>query len=477
MEHAKVLVVDDEEPIRRILCEILEREMISSDTASDGYEAIRKLEENDYDVVLLDLNMPGMSGLDVLRSICDLGKPVEVIIVTGYGSLDSAIEAVRYRAYDYVLKPFEATQITKIVKNALEKRRLMKDLERAYRYTSSLLKSSADVIISTDMSKTVVIFNPAAEKLTGYAAEEVIGRSVDMLLPEGRREEFGRLCVKVMEDGSLGNLDLPLLRKDGREVPLSGTLSLIKSDDSDPEGLLLILKDLRERDRLQQQLLQAQKMAALGQFAAGVAHELRNPLGIMNTSLYYVRTHIKDGDPKIKEHLEIIGQEIRRSQKIITSLLDFSRRPASPAKSMDLRKVVEEALERVIKDVPPSIKVRKEYKGDVKVMADMDDVRQALINVITNAVEAMEDGGELSICVEKEGERGIVRVSDTGCGIPEENMAHIYNPFFTTKRAGKGVGLGLAITYSILQRYKGTIEAESEEGKGTTFTLSLPCGG
>ena len=195
MEHAKVLVVDDEEPIRRILCEILEREMISSDTASDGYEAIRKLEENDYDVVLLDLNMPGMSGLDVLRSICDLGKPVEVIIVTGYGSLDSAIEAVRYRAYDYVLKPFEATQITKIVKNALEKRRLMKDLERAYRYTSSLLKSSADVIISTDMSKTVVIFNPAAEKLTGYAAEEVIGRSVDMLLPEGRREEFGRLII------------------------------------------------------------------------------------------------------------------------------------------------------------------------------------------------------------------------------------------------------------------------------------------
>ena len=491
MEENKILVVDDEQSLCELLCDVLVREGFQPDIAYNGREAISKLRQNHYNLMLLDLNMPDVSGLEVLKTVSQLNCSTEVIIITAYASLDSAITAVRQKAYDYITKPFQITQLLTTIRNALAKQRLSdenlkllmdlqqreRELEKAYRYRNNLVESSADVIITTDISGKIVIFNNAAEKLTGYDRGQVIGTPVFRLFSEKQRDELTSLIKDPEWDGSINGLDILLRHKQGKDIPLSGILSLMKDGQDHLEGILMILRDLRERDRLQQQLLQSQRLAGLGQLAAGVAHELRNPLGVMNTSLYYLREKLKDSDPKIKEHLDMIKQEISQSQKIITSLLDFSRESNSQVEPVDIEETLEETLMSVQQKISAqNIKVTKNHKRGLKALANRDSLKQAFTNVILNAIDAMKDGGELGVRARNNGNRIVIEISDTGCGIPKEIMSDIYNPFFTTKQVGEGVGLGLSLTYSILERYNGTIEAESEDGKGSTFTLTLPSG-
>ncbi len=239
------------------------------------------------------------------------------------------------------------------------------------------------------------------------------------------------------------------------------------------EELQTANEELRET---QEQLIRSEKLAAIGQLAGGVGHELRNPLGAIKNAVYYIRgkvakSELVQKEPRVTEFLGIIDDEINSSEKIISDLLGFSRvgKPSvSPAR---IEKVIENALSRM--PLPENIELIKKLDGDLpEVEIDTDQIRQVLVNILMNAVQAMPDGGKLAIGARVEDKFLDVVISDTGYGIPEEAVGKIFDPLFTTK--AKGIGLGLAVCRSIIERHEGSIEVKSETGKGTTFTIKLP---
>jgi len=233
----------------------------------------------------------------------------------------------------------------------------------------------------------------------------------------------------------------------------------------------------RELKKTQEQLVQSEKLASLGKLAAGIAHEINNPLtGILTYSSLLLKEH-KD-NPQMKEDLEIIVNETTRCRKIVKGLLEFARQTEPSKAPADINKVVEETLSLLeTQALFQNIKIEKRLKkGLPDVMMDTDQIKQVFMNIIINAAEAMSQGGTLTIQSDSDPQKKFAKVCfiDTGPGIPEENLSKIFDPFFTTKRSGKGTGLGLSVSYGIIQRHDGFLEVKSQLGKGSTFTVKLP---
>lgn len=231
-----------------------------------------------------------------------------------------------------------------------------------------------------------------------------------------------------------------------------------------------------ELKETQEQLIRSEKLAAIGQLAGGVGHELRNPLGAIKNAVYYVRgkaakSELGQKEPRVIEFLDIADDEVNSSNKIINDLLGFSRvgKPAvSPAR---IKGVIDDALSHLT--IPENIEMVKKLDADLpEVNIDTDQIRQVLVNMIMNAVQAMPEGGRLTISVRERDKFLEVEISDTGCGIPKEAIGKIFDPLFTTR--AKGIGLGLAVCKAVIERHEGNIEVESEVGKGATFTIRLP---
>jgi len=234
-----------------------------------------------------------------------------------------------------------------------------------------------------------------------------------------------------------------------------------------------MVKKLKE---FQEQLVLREKLAAVGQMASVVGHEIRNPLGVINNAIYYIRTKLEVSsgrqlDPKIQKHIGIIEKEIVASNKIVNDLLGFSRTRPPMAQPSDLDKIIEDSLSAV--SIPETVKVEIDLSLELPpALVNPDEIRQVFINLINNAWQAMPEGGTLKILTYIEEEMARVEITDTGCGISPENMKKLFTPFFSTKT--KGTGLGLAAIQRILERHKGKIKVRSRVGQGTTFIVSLP---
>jgi len=225
----------------------------------------------------------------------------------------------------------------------------------------------------------------------------------------------------------------------------------------------------------QEQLIRSEKLAAIGQLAGGVGHELRNPLGAIKNAVYYVRgkvakSELAQKEPRVLEFINIMDEEISSSNKIISDLLGFSRVGKPAVLPTRIEKVIEDALSRAT--IPENIELTKKLDSDLaEVEIDPDQIQQVLVNMITNAVQAMPDGGKLTVGARENGKLLDLEITDTGCGIPQESGDRIFEPLFTTR--AKGIGLGLAVSKSIIDRHGGHIEVKSKVGKGTTFNIKL----
>ncbi len=321
-------------------------------------------------------------------------------------------------------------------------------------------------------------------RITGYTTEELRGISLyDILHPRHRAAVAGRARRRLQQGQDVpGRWEISVITKDGTEVPIE----VVGGGAITYHGRLATVgyaRDITERKQMehelremQEKLIRSERLAAIGQLAGGVGHELRNPLGAIKNAAYYVKgkvaqSELSQKEPRVMEFLDIMEDEINSSNKIINDLLGFSRVGKPSVSPAQIKNVIEAALSRT--PIPENIELTKKLDADLpEIEIDADQVRQVLANMITNAVEAMPEGGKLTIAARGKDECLEVEIADTGCGIPQEAVGKIFDPLFTTR--AKGIGLGLALCKAIIDRHEGYIQVESQVGKGTTFTMKLP---
>jgi signal transduction histidine kinase len=269
---------------------------------------------------------------------------------------------------------------------------------------------------------------------------------------------------------TIGNAITEISRGDFNNIPE------IKTGD-EFESLVTSLNNmLSELNKRSRQLIQAQKLASLGRLTSGVAHELNNPLNNISTSIQILIEEIEEDDLEYKKEL-LVGaeKEVERGKEIVRSLLEFARERTLTLKQVNFKDLVDSAIKHVKSEIPDNIHLKIEVPNNIQATVGLR-IKSVIINLITNAVHAMKDGGEITIKAKNEFDKDgfSFQVIDTGEGIPQNITTKIFDPFFTTKEVGKGSGLGLSITYGIMEQHSGNISVSSEVGKGTTFTCFLP---
>jgi two-component system NtrC family sensor kinase len=368
-----------------------------------------------------------------------------------------------------------------------ERKRIENELREANDFFMNLIESSVDGIIAADMKGNIFIFNKGAEDLTGHRAEEVIGKThITNIYPEGVAKEVMEK-LRSPEYGGVGKLhptQFNVVNKAGEEIPIQLSAVLICDREGKEVATVGIFTDLRPRLRMEKklqdthlQLVSSEKMASLGKLAAGIAHEINNPLGGILIYSSLMMEDLPEGDPK-RQDLARIVQEASRCKDIVKSLLEFARQTEPKTEPTDINRSITDGLfflenqalfhnVQIFKELNPLLPLVQGNAGQLK---------QVFINIIVNAAEAIHGSGTLTIRTSHDAQRKkvFIEFTDTGEGIPEENLTRIFEPFFTTKDIGKGTGLGLATSYGIVEDHGGKISVKSRVGRGTTFTIELP---
>jgi PAS domain S-box-containing protein len=373
----------------------------------------------------------------------------------------------------------------------------------------AILATAVDAVVVIDERGIVETFNPGAERMFGYRAGEVLGRNVNLIMPEPYRSDHDAYIANYLRTGQkkiigIGR-EVEGQRKDGSTFPAE--LAVSEARLGQRRVFVGIVRDVSERKQAEQalqesnrhlaetlaalqskseevratsqQLWQAAKLATLGELAASVAHELNNPLAIISLRVESLLSQTPAGDPK-RRSLEIVEQEVERMGNLVANLLQFSRRGQHQISTVDVREELTKTLELVHYHLRNRrIEVVQEIASRLPMIhADRQQLRQVFLNLLTNASDAMPNGGTLTLRAapgELDGGRPavIIEFADTGVGIPQEHLSRVTEPFFTTKEEGKGTGLGLAICRRVIQEHRGTMYIASEVGKGTTVRLAL----
>ncbi len=532
-----MLVIDDERLTRQLCVDILEKDGISVLTAEDARSGLQKVQEHTIDVVLMDVMMPELGGLEALRILQAKAPDIPVIIITAYPSSQVAIEALKSGAYDFIAKPFPSEELINVVRRALERRHLLienrrlleelqqkvKELSHLYseaeRFTTrleekvkertseleTLLSENAKLyqqiqaqhrelvsskqlldnvlshmssgLLVTDLEGKVKVINRPGEETLGYSKENVLNRCLVDMFSNSRP----MLEVKPDAISREVQLDLP----DGRTISLGYSNSYLLGENGECEGIIIVFRDLSEIKKLQEEIRRKDRLATIGEIVAGVAHEIRNPLfgitsvvQVLSGEVHYNETH--------QELISAMLSETRRLNALLDDLLFYGRPTRLSLTPTDLAAIWEETLELVEKDLEKrKVRVIRSYeKGAPFLDVDQDKIKQVFLNLLKNAIEATPDGGNITIEIRGQGAEAIshqpsaskgfveISVSDTGPGIPPENLEKVFDPFFTTKP--RGAGLGLAISRKIVEDHGGHIEVRSSPGQGATFTVRLP---
>jgi PAS domain S-box-containing protein len=337
------------------------------------------------------------------------------------------------------------------------------------------IDSAPAIIFNVDAESGVVTAaNQVARREVSSTDRSVIGQRLWDLHPEPERTRVRGLFFETRARGAAGGENLHLERTGRDRLPVDLRTALVEYGDQRVVQAMYV--DLSERRRLELQLIQSEKMAAIGQLAAGIAHEIRNPLGIIMNALYDLAELLPDPIPEVREDLQIARVEMARVQEIINNLLEFSRDSQAESQAVDLNALIGRTLKLMGKYLQNHGVQAVAALGRIgPCEANENGLRQVLLNLITNAVQAMPEGGELRLETLPTPSGGVgLRVSDTGHGIPAEDLCKIFDPFYTTKQPGEGTGLGLSVVHSVIKNAGGRIEVESLPGRGTTFAIELP---
>jgi hypothetical protein len=380
---------------------------------------------------------------------------------------------------DLVLVSAVASQAATAIENARlygELRDKANEIERLRQFGDSVVESLSDGLVVVDLDDRVLRWNKRVETLIGIARDRAVGRRlsglfnrpfVDTLMAARREAPAGTQLYRVPVTAGQGDA------KRDRLVNLA--VAPFQTAEATQAGWIIVLEDVTDRANLEEQLRLSEKMAAIGLLAAGVAHEVNTPLTGISSFTQMLLERAAPGDPRT-ELLEKIERQTFRAAKIVSSLLNLARPSGGETGPVDLNVVVGDVLSLLEHQFRMSkVQVRRDLTESPVVVRGVEyKLQQVFLNLLLNARDAMPKGGWVSVATRADGGEALVEVADTGAGIPSEHLARIYDPFFTTKPEGGGTGLGLSVTYGIVQEHGGKLLCESDVGQGTRFKLVLP---
>ena len=493
-EKEQILIVDDDESILRTLTLIFDKKGCETDTATTGREAIEKAKERFFNLALVDIKLPDMEGLDLLPALREIHPDIVLIIITAYASVDSAVEAPSRGVSAYLTKPLDVDELLAVAGEALdrqhlerEKRQTEQRIGEQYEFLHTVMESLTHPFYVIDADNySVVMANSAANLRISEDAQTCYA------LTHGESEpchDVEHVCPlnEVKKSKEPVTVEHIHLDKDGnpRIVEVHGYP--VFNAEGNVIQMIEYTFDITEHKKLEQQLLQAQKMEAVGRLAGGIAHDFNNVLTVITGNTDLVLAALPEDSPHRTRILSIREAAVHATE-LTQQLLAFSRKQIATPRVLSVNEVVSDLQRMLQRVIGEDIMLVIRFGDDVgNIRMDPGQVEQVLMNLVVNAREAMLRGGALTIetgQVEldeayvnthpyvRPGQYARIAVSDTGTGMSNEVMEQLFEPFFTTKEGG--TGLGLSTVYGIVKQNDGAIKVYSEEGTGTTFKIYFP---
>lgn len=508
----KILIIDDDPSLRRIFKRFLTTNGCEVSTSGDSEEGLFLSRSEFFNVIILDIALPGIDGLALLSKIKSFSPDTEVIMITGYWNIEAAVQSFKFGAHDYLTKPIEIDLLFQVVKKALEKQALGFDkrhLTAEIQFKSIILEKQKEMLEGKVIESDQRIFRLIKREIfTKWLFEKlveslplgamVIDKEGQVLMCNKVQEIFSGIPRDFLLGKNLFQKSLPIDLKPWQEMArtfleskyyevkvvdqrpkeeriLSITLSSLIDKKGDSTGFIFLAADITNEKKIEEQIIQSEKLNAIGQLATSLAHQIRNPLAIIGSATQYC-IEKEGGKNGLKKYFKIIYRNVQNANKIISELLDFAKPKLLELKQNDINQILIE-LYRLIKVdfLKNGIRILRRFDRYLpKVLCDKESLKQVFFNLFINSKEAMPKGGVISIITKYNSRDQMVEIiiKDTGKGIGKKYMPNIFNPYFTTKE--KGTGLGLSIVHRIISEHHGKITPKSHEGKGTKMTIILP---
>ncbi|MFO8084197.1 MAG: ATP-binding protein [Desulfobacterales bacterium] len=471
----RILVIDDEKRIRDACQMVLTDEGFEVVITSDGDDGLRKIEAEHFDIILLDLMLPGLSGFDVLTRVHSVHPDTVVIVITGYATLEHSIEAMKKGAFDFIPKPFTPEQLRIVVSKALKYTRALQDIADARSRLRVMVNRLSDGVMATDMQKRVVLANPAFLHMIGHHSKSVIGWSVESVISYEPLLKMIEQATAMPPD-RFQELVQELNGCEIGERVIVANCTPFRNRIGLNIGTITVLHDITAMKKIDQMK---------SDFVSLVSHEIRSP---MNSILMQIKVILDGlaGEVTEKQH-EILQRASGKIQNLITmasELLDLARIESGLISQEKEKLNMSELLSDQVSfhqacaqkaGCPIHLELRDDF---LPVVANRQNMEEVFSNLINNAVKYSPQGGPIKISAKKENGYVVICLSDNGLGIPEEDLDKIFTRFYRIKsektRYIHGTGLGLSIVKSIVEAHHGNIRVESQAGHGSTFFVYLP---
>jgi PAS domain S-box-containing protein len=470
----RVLVIDDDEDDFFIISEYIksiESGKFSIDWCYNFQEAVKTIGEKRHEIYFTDYRLGPKTGLDLLRAAMDMKCEEPIILLTGKGNPEVDREAMRIGAVDYLIKSeLNTEKLERCIRYSLERSATIKALRDSERKYRSIFESSKDAVFITDAAVKFKDMNAATSEILSYSKEELLKFTLfDLIEGEDLKK---KIRDRLDEVGEVTDLEIVVI--DNQHEKKICILSASKQSDIDGEVYVQgIIHDITNLKRAEKATLYAEKLAAAGRLVRMLAHEVRNPLNNIQMSVEHLDSSGIPEDEKV--FFDIIKRNVKRIDDIIAELLDSYRPTEKALRASDLKKIVEQSVQRALDRIRlKGISIEQYYPDQLFIMpVDEEKLKIAFLNILVNAAEAIQSSdGKIVVTVDQKDRDYVVRISDNGTGIPPEILSKLFEPYFTSKR--NGMGLGLASTLNIIQSHQGTVDVKSKLNVGTTFTITFP---
>ena len=473
-QRIRVLLIEDDEDDVLLAKEYLsdsENFKFDLEWIAETDKAREKMIENGHDVILVDYRLGSETGLDLIRYAQENGVLTPCILLTGQGDLKVDIDASRYGAADYLVKTdLDASSLERSIRYALTQSKVIRELDEKEKKYRSLFERSIDPIFLANIDFKILDINESFLNFFGYSGKESLSLSLSEIFADEKDYEF--LRSELNDDEQVKDFEVVLVNQRGEKKICMINCVFIPDQTSDFCCYQGIIYDLTLRKKAEKDMLVAERLSMTGKLARTIAHEVRNPLTNLNLALEHLRDEMPKDNEAVQLYSEIIERNAKRIDTLITEMLNSSKPKELNLELADVTDILNETISLATDSINLNqIKLNKTFvKNLPRILVDREKLKIAFLNIIVNAVDAMERGkGELHVTVQLNQNIIVVTITDNGKGIPAEDLEKLFDPFFTEKPGG--MGLGLTSTKNILSSHNALIEVESTVKKGTSFVI------